>query len=664
MPTSRHPAALIVVLAIAVGALAISAVSAQAIVPINSSQITTPAGTTYLLTDEAAEGPDVTIAGTSNMSEVDIRCYYSSQTNGYTPLAEKVEVSGGAFSVSVPRKQFEARNDYELCRLRAVPVGSSDSLSPGTQGFFQGPLVLPSNFAAEPGYSNVTLSSLEAMAYITQAERCGVETHLVNQSLERTPYLFYCAGGVVDALVGETEPSMKVDGAAAYGPGSAHQINERVKATLPGTPEITILSRSFNESTGDTTYTESDAFVHCAPEANAVPEVATCSSFVSAGVTLERTVTTSSALKVIAVHDSWRSTDGKPHEIAVNYFDEFEQQESPGNLGAFEFPGTGSFAGTAPGETVPVPAGPGSVLYRWSSATPDAGDGVNPQGALVYDRAPSGPLKVTVPTSKGEEETVYEAPYTLAVPAGGATTVRMTYITGFGLPEIRAEAEAAIAGFAPSIAITGPASGVTVEPESATVTVTGTAADSGLLSGVSVNGVAASIGAGGAWSATVPLKAGANTITATATDQAGITKSAAITVNYKIPPGKGALSGKVTVSNGKVIFSLKCTGAVGSKCSVKDSLVTVERRNRSKIVGLLARIKKRSVTIASGAQSIEAGKTLKVTLKLNATGRALLKKFHKIPAHLTVSVAGLPKAKTVISKSLTVKPAKAKHKKH
>ena len=59
----------------------------------------------------------------------------------------------------------------------------------------------------------------------------------------------------------------------------------------------------------------------------------------------------------------------------------------------------------------------------------------------------------------------------------------------------------------------------------------GSASDTGALASVSVNGVPATLEGGGAWSATVPLAAGANTLTATATDQAGLTKSAAVGVD-------------------------------------------------------------------------------------------------------------------------------------
>ena len=401
--------------------------------------------------------------------------------------------------------------------------------------------------------------------------------------------------------------------------------------------------------------TESDPFVKCSPEATDPPTKTSCTSLLATGVTLERTWTITASAHVAAMLDVWRSTDGAAHEIAVDYYEEFEQSEEGGGLGVFDFPGTAGFAGTTAKETVALPGGPGTILYKYNSNTPEGGDGTYPQGAIAYDRSPSGPLNVTTPTSADEGETVYEAPYKFLLPAGGTSVLRMTHAQGFALPEVKAQAEAAIAGFAPTISIAAPANGAKLETESPAVAVSGSATDTGALASLTVNGAAVTVGADGGWSTSVPLKTGANTIKATATDQAGLTKSATVSVTYKIPPGKAALKGKVSVTKGKVTFSLKCTGAAGSKCSVKDTLSTIERRKGSKILGLLARVKKRTVTVASGAQSIDAGKTMKVTLKLNATGRALLKRFHKLPAHLTVTVAAKPKAKTVISKSLTIK---------
>ena len=653
--SSRRYLSLLAVLSLC--AFALSAATAEAIV--TSSHITTPAGTTYPLSNKSEEGPPITVSGsvTGPLSEVDIRCYYSG--SGYVTLASKVAVTGAGFTAAVPRINFGESNAV-LCRLRAVPTGSSTSYPPAEEGAYNGPLVAPANFSVEPTYYEATGNSLSGYMYVQDASSCGLESHLVNPvSLQATQYLFYCNGMVLDRPA-PGSVNAQVDGRYAYSPRRSSGIEANVlpvTTPMPGKQPLTIVSKSFDESNGNLSITERDPYVTCTPEQLEEPTKASCTGFAPLGVTLERRWTFTDAERVATMTDVWRSTDGKAHTVTYNYFNEFEQpgEKVGGVFGSFEFPGTSAFAGTTPNETVALPSGPGTVFYKYDNTTPDAGDNNNPQGAVVYDRPPTSPLKVTRATSIEETANIYLAPYTLSLPAGGSSVVRTTYIQGFGLPEIQAKAEAAIAGFAPTISIAAPANSAKLETESPAVAVSGSATDTGALASLTVNGAAVTVGADGGWSTSVPLKTGANTIKATATDQAGLTKSATVSVTYKIPPGKAALKGKVSVTKGKVTFSLKCTGAAGSKCSVKDTLSTIERRKGSKILGLLARVKKRTVTVASGAQSIDAGKTMKVTLKLNATGRALLKRFHKLPAHLTVTVAAKPKAKTVISKSLTIK---------
>jgi len=86
----------------------------------------------------------------------------------------------------------------------------------------------------------------------------------------------------------------------------------------------------------------------------------------------------------------------------------------------------------------------------------------------------------------------------------------------------------------PQVQINSPVNGaaLTVSP----LTVSGTASDDTALTGVTVNGVAATLGSG-TFSASVPLVAGANTLAAVATDSSGNTASTSIQVTYTPPVG-------------------------------------------------------------------------------------------------------------------------------
>jgi hypothetical protein len=67
-------------------------------------------------------------------------------------------------------------------------------------------------------------------------------------------------------------------------------------------------------------------------------------------------------------------------------------------------------------------------------------------------------------------------------------------------------------------------------------------------------------------------------------------------------------------------------------------------------------------TIAS--VTIAAGKSAKLTLKPNATGRKLLKRFGKLPAHLTAILEGEGGHTTLLAQKITIKPTPKHHKKH
>lgn len=104
----------------------------------------------------------------------------------------------------------------------------------------------------------------------------------------------------------------------------------------------------------------------------------------------------------------------------------------------------------------------------------------------------------------------------------------------------------------PTLTLTAPTATVV---NTTPLTVTGTATDLIGIASVTVNGTAIPVGAGGAISTTVPLVAGANTITVIATDTAGNQTTAVrtVTLDTLVPvttatPAPGTFSGSVTVS--------------------------------------------------------------------------------------------------------------------
>ena len=653
------------VFAAALITISLPVASASAIA--RDTQITTPSGTIYQAVNAGVEeGGTITIAGTAHglaKPEVELRCYYGSGADSYREVTFKpVPVVAEGFSVTVPRDVFPGYR----CTLRAVPVKYEEPAPEEVPSEFEGPTFVSSAFELEgPSEFAVSSSSLAGSFDFQSAGSYSLEGQLYSSTLHELVYSLY---GEVDlnpfqTYAPKTRSPLLVDGANAYVSHAAVEAQERIetehkaKVALTGMQPIVVEAPTFHEATHTLTFKEEEPIVKCATSGEFPPTFASCTGFQPTGVTLVRTWETSDEDHVAWLTETWRSTDHAAHSVNVRYYTEMDSQEK--EAGVYLFPGTSAFATTTEGETISLPAGAGAILYKTNSKTPESGDGVNPQDALVYDTAPSEPLTVTR-GSQTAAANVYETPYQLTVPAGESRTVRMAFVQGFALAEVRSLAEAALASYYPSVSIAAPANGASIETESPAVAVSGTASDSVALASLTVGGAPVAVGAGGAWSTSVALKPGANTITATATDQAGLSKSAAVTVTYTVPLATASVLGSVTSAGGKVTFTVACKGAAGTSCAVKAALATVEQTRAGKLIALLARkprIKRKTVTVASAARTIPAGHSLKITLALNSTGRRLLARFHKLPAHLTVTLAGTPKATTLVSKSLTVKPA-------
>ena len=636
---------------------------------VKKSEITAPANPSYLLYDGTAEKHEFTVSGTTEGSgNVDINCYYESGES--ETLEEEVEPEGHKFSVEVSTAELPENP----CVLRAVPEGDVSPHPPGSPSAFSGPEIAPSDWTVQKdsatsvmfnyGLEDRTLSSLLS---IESAGACGLtESNLYsNPLLVPGDTLFDCdgvlSGGNDRFLSGRS--ALAVDGHNAYDAFAANELYESLKPSTPS-PPVTV-TRAIDPATGLVTLHESEALVVCSGSTVAFPETKeSCGSFTPAGVALERTWRSASDGRLLYMTDAFVSTDGKTHALDAVYGNEMFEA-APG--GAYRFPGSGEFAGVTKGQTVSLPAGAGTILYKEKATAPD-GEYQHPVAAFAYDAQPSGSLSFVKGTGEvAPTVNVFNMPFAHTVPASGAYVVRLAYAQGSGAAETQALAEGAIASFAPSIAIGSPAGGSTVSTPS--VVVSGSASDTGALASVSVNGVAATLEAGGAWSATVPLAAGANTITATATDQAGLTKSAAIGLAYAPPPpppppplpSKPAVPapqasrvGSASGASGKVTVTLACNGSPGAICKVGLGLTTTEHLKGSRITALSARNK--VVTVSRASVSIPAGHRLTVTLKLNAAGRALLARFKRLPTTLTATAG----PSRLFKQTVTIKPAKKK----
>ena len=130
---------------------------------------------------------------------------------------------------------------------------------------------------------------------------------------------------------------------------------------------------------------ETENLLRCSPDAATVPATAlTCSSFVSAGVKLDRLIIQQGDGRQALVTDTWSATDGRHHQVDVFY-----EHRLGGSAPVVSFPWAGGFTSYPPGFTQgPPPTAPFSFFTRASPSAPD-GDVNNPQGAITLQDRPT-----------------------------------------------------------------------------------------------------------------------------------------------------------------------------------------------------------------------------------------------------------------------------------
>ena len=517
-------AALLAVLGI-VPSIAQAAPTSSTINTWSSSQSGTPQNSTYLISYDN-QGTTLTVTGDTagGSGNIDVVCYFGSGPSDAV-LAANVPVVGGAFTATGSLRLIAGH----ACRLRAIPTGgeSSDDKSPFlAQQVAVSEAGLPSGEVDNKPYDfYVVAATLTGSAAWDSAGSCGPYAAPYDPSFGQGNFAIDCAGSLLGANL-PLDPSRSevvVDGQNAYDAASA-------QALLPGSEDLAgfpSLTANVvqNPTDGVVTSQSTESWVVC-PSIIYPPISTSCSSFAPAGVQLQRTVTTSDGGLVVTMTDNWSSTNGRAHSLDLLYDDYVGLKSSAAQRG-YEFPGQSAFTAYQAGETVPQPsATPGSILVRTNLAAPD-GDTSEAAGAITFSNPPTGFTFVS--NSEFEEHQVLE------VPPRGSVSLSYIYSTAYTVAQVQALALAAQDRLeVPAIAITSPTNGTTVS--TSTVNLTGTAGAGSGITSLSVAGQAVPVAPGGAWSAQVPLNPGSNTITALATDAAGATVRAQVTVVYTPPP--------------------------------------------------------------------------------------------------------------------------------
>ena len=121
-----------------------------------------------------------------------------------------------------------------------------------------------------------------------------------------------------------------------------------------------------------------------------------------------------------------------------------------------------------------------------------------------------------------------------------------------------------------------------------------------------------------------------------------------------------ALVGSPTSNGAGVTDKLICAPSAVLPCRATETLTTTETTKGGRPVALSAstRRKSRTVIVATKTVMIHPGRTVTVTVKLNATGRKLLARFGKLPVTLKITLLQNGRHLTIANTKLTVKPKK------
>jgi Glucodextranase, domain B len=538
--------------------------SAQAAVI--ASTITSPANDSSFFNDTTALSTTAlfTVTGTTTGSgNIDIDCYDGAPTppSLYT-IVSNVPVTDNTFSVPVTQGELDAAQvgqsaeANDTCVLRAVDTGDSTDYPPGNSTAFSGPTISLTSkqlFTSAGGTDNFEYdyNGLNGFLEFGSAGSCGLGPAIVfaPSTLSWSNESFDCVGAIYDP--GDEENGSNLGG-EIHVDGVEALDSDAAVDTLSGYQGIA-LTDSFDPATDTLTVHDDEPILDCEPS------YSDCTSYASSGVALDRTWQTEDGGEAATQTDVFRSVDGKAHTLTVDEDDDLcsQAQCTTGGSapGSFEFPGSSSFTDYAEGATVTLPTnGPGTILFKTDSSTPDAGDGLNPQGAITYASPPNnGPVLFTFSDENDSHENPeFVLPYSRSIPAGGSVALRFAYIQDYALSGVESQAQATIAGYSPTVAISSPANGATVREAAATVS--GTVNDAASIKSLTVNGTTVSVQSNGSWSATVKLVHGSNPITALVTDSDDLTGQGQVTItNAAAAPALTiAKAGKITAGGARV----------------------------------------------------------------------------------------------------------------
>jgi hypothetical protein len=146
----------------------------------------------------------------------------------------------------------------------------------------------------------------------------------------------------------------------------------------------------------------------------------------------------------------------------------------------------------------------------------------------------------------------------------------------------------------------------------------------------------------------------------------GATISATPTPPPRTPPAIGQASAAAAHARGATVLqTLACAGTPGQSCPFAITLTSVERLAGKRLlsVGAARRgVRKLRVTVGTVAITLQAGQVVGAVVRLNATGRRLLTRLHRLPVTVTTTATSQAgKTFTLMSEKLTLRSPPRAH---
>jgi hypothetical protein len=140
---------------------------------------------------------------------------------------------------------------------------------------------------------------------------------------------------------------------------------------------------------------------------------------------------------------------------------------------------------------------------------------------------------------------------------------------------------------------------------------------------------------------------------------------ATVTTSSPPPPPPGSISvGRVKVKGSTATVPVSCKGA--TSCQVSLGLTVKETLRGGRIITVSAgkpnrKRRHKLVRVGGATATVPAGKTVRIKVKLNGAGRALLAKHHHLKTKLTVTQRSGGKTVAVVHRTVTFKAHSRRH---